>query len=77
MARRNFGEGHRDSVGGSGNWNVEVNLRTRRRLHAKARGKFEADTVDEPGTPHGIYTVRVTAFFAGATRSLDCPIAVR
>jgi hypothetical protein len=67
----------RDSVGGSGNWNVEVNLRTRRRLHAKARGKFEADTVDEPGTPPGIYMVRVTALFAGATRSLDCPIAVR
>jgi hypothetical protein len=67
----------RESTGGLGNWQVQISLRTRRPMHATVRRKYEADPALRRGTPPGVYTVRVTASFEGATRSLDFPVAVR
>jgi hypothetical protein len=65
------------SVSGSGTHDLSVTLHTSRRGPQKLRGRSEdPDTVDL-GTPPGSYTVRVTAAFAGATRTIDFPLQVR
>jgi hypothetical protein len=65
------------SVSGSGTHDLSVTVHTSRRGPQKLRGRSEdPDTVDL-GTPPGSYTVRVTAAFAGATRTIDFPLQVR
>ena len=65
------------SVSGSGTHDLSVTMHTARRRPQKLRGRGEdADDV-ELGTPAGSYTVRVTAAFAGATRTIDFPLQVR
>jgi hypothetical protein len=63
--------------GGSGTHDLSVTLYTRRRLPRKlVRGKDDVDGAGR-GTPSGAYTVRVTASFGDATRTIDFPLEVR
>jgi Trypsin-like peptidase domain len=65
------------SVSGSGTHELSVTLHTVRRAPRKLRKLDEGVDDVELGTPPGAYTVRVTAAFAGVTRTIDFPLQVR
>ena len=65
------------SVSGAGSHNLSVTLHTSRRSPQKMRAIGEDPDAAELGTPPGAYTVRVTAAFAGVTRTIDFPLQVR
>jgi len=65
------------SVSGAGSHDLSVTLHTSRRRPQKMRAIGEDPDAAELGTPPGAYTVRVTAAFAGVTRTIDFPLQVR